>query len=89
MHSKTPPRNRLAKALPESWRKVFVERGIPKRKYAAILQVTLVDGRVIDDVIVEQGWIISIGREGLSGIFEQRIDFDPRSIEAIQIIQVA
>ena len=50
MHSKTPPRNRLAKALPESWRKVFVERGVPKRKYAAIVQITLAGGRVIDDV---------------------------------------
>ena len=89
MHSKTPPRNRLAKMLPESWRKVLVTRGVPKRKYAAVVRVTLVGGRVIDDVIVEQGWIVSIGRAGLSGIFEQRIDFDPRSIEAMKIVQVA
>jgi hypothetical protein len=89
MHSKTPPRNRLAKMLPEEWRKVFVAQGVPKRKYTAVVRVTLGGGRVIEDVIVEQGWIIAIGREGLAGKFEQRIDFDPRLIEAIEILQVA
>jgi len=89
MHSKTPPRNRLAKALPQSWRQMLLAQGVPKRKYTAVLRVTLDGGRVIDDVIVEQGWIISIGREGLAGKFEQRIDFDPRLIETIEIVQVA
>jgi hypothetical protein len=88
MHSKTPPRNRLAKVLPEEWRKMLIANGVPKRKYAAVLTATLVGGRVIEDLIVEQGWIIALGRQGLSGTFEQRIDFDPRTIESIKIIQV-
>ena len=43
---------------------------------------------MIDELIVEQGWIIALGRAGLAGTFEQRIDFDPRTIEAIEILQV-
>ena len=31
MHSKEPPRNRLAKVLPEEWRKLLVSKGVPKR----------------------------------------------------------
>jgi hypothetical protein len=88
MHSKEPPRNRLAKVLPEQWRNALVAHGAPKRKYTAVLRATLVDGRVIDELIVEQGWIIALGRAGLAGTFEQRIDFDPRTIEAIEILQV-
>jgi hypothetical protein len=88
MHSKTPPRNRLAKALPEQWRRMLVERGCPKRKYTAVLRVTLADGRVINDLIVEQGWIIALDRTGMAGTFEQRIDFDPRTIADVQIVQV-
>ena len=89
MHSKHPPRNRLAKPLPEQWRKLLVENGVPKRKYTAVLRVTLTDGRVIDELIVEQGWIVGLSREKLAGIFEQRIDFDPRTIETLEILQVA
>jgi hypothetical protein len=88
MHSKTPPRNRLAKVLPEQWRKMLVEHGAPKRKYTAVLRATLADGRVIEEMIVEEGWIIALDREGLAGTIERRIDFDPRTIEAIEIIQV-
>jgi hypothetical protein len=88
MHSKTPPRNRLAKPLPEEWRAMLVARGVPKRKYAAVLRATLVGGRVIDSLIVEEGWIIALDRAGLAGTFEQRIDFDPRQITDVQIIQV-
>jgi hypothetical protein len=88
MHSKTLPRNRLAKVLPEQWRKMLVEHGAPKRKYTAVLRATLADGRVIEEMIVEQGWIIALDREGLAGTLERRIDFDPRTIEAIEIIQV-
>src|SRR4051794_38796019 len=80
MHSKTPPRNRLAKVLPEAWRTYLVEQGVPKRKYTAVCRVTLTDGTVIDDLIVEQGWIIAVDREGLAGTFERRIPFDPRTI---------
>jgi hypothetical protein len=87
MHSKTPPRNRLAKILPEEWRTWLVERGIPKRKYTAVCRATFVDGTVIEDLIIEQGWIIAIGREGLGGTFEQRIGFDPRTITGLEIIQ--
>jgi hypothetical protein len=89
MHSKSPPRNRLAKVLPDEWRKFLVERGVPKRKYTAVLRATLVGGRVIEEMIVEEGWIVALDRNGLAGQFEQRIDFDPRAITAIEIIQVA
>ncbi len=89
MHSKEAPRNRLAKPLPEEWRKMLIAAGVPKRKYTAVLKTTLVGGRVIENLIVEQGWIIALDRSGLGGIFEQRIDFDPRMISAIEILQVA
>ena len=88
MHSKEPPRNRLAKVLPEEWRKLLVSRGVPKRKYTAVLRATLVGGRVVEDMIVEEGWIVATSREGLGGTFEQRIDFDPRMIVAVDIHQV-
>lgn len=88
MHSRTPRRNRLAKVLPEEWRDFLVAHGAPKRKYTAVCQVTLAGGRVIEELIVEEGWIIALGKEGLSGIFEQRIDFDPRSILDLRVVQV-
>jgi hypothetical protein len=88
MHSKEPPRNRLAKVLPEEWRRKLVEHGAPKRKYTAVLRATLTDGRVIEQMIVEQGWIIALDKKGLAGTFEQRIDFDPRTITDVQILQV-
>ena len=88
MHSKIPPRNRLAKVLPEEWRQLLVSHGVPKRKYTAVCRVTLAGGRVIEEMIVEEGWNIALGREGLAGTFEQRIDFDPRLITDVQILQV-
>lgn len=88
MHSKEPPRNRLAKPLPEEWRKMLIANGVPKRKYTAVLRTTLLGGRVIEDMIVEQGWIVALDRKGLGGTFEQRIDFDPRTIQDIEIVQV-
>ena len=88
MHSKTQPRNRLAKVLPEEWREYLVSQGVPKRKYAAVCRATLADGRVIDQLIVEEGWIIALDKSGLAGRFEQRIDFDPRTITELQILQV-
>jgi hypothetical protein len=88
MHSKTPPRNRLAKVLPEEWRKDLLARGCPKRKYTAVCRATLTGGRVIDDLIIEEGWIIALDRAGLGGTFEQRIDFDPRQITQLELIQV-
>lgn len=87
MHSKTPPRNRLAKVLPLEWREMLVQRGVPKRKYTAVCRATLVGGRVIEELIVEEGWIIATDREGLGGVFEQRIDFDPRQITELEILQ--
>jgi hypothetical protein len=89
MHSKTPPRNRLAKPLPEEWRRYLVSRGVPKRKYTAVCRATLADGHVFEELIVEQGWIIALGRQGLAGIFEERIAFDPRTIMDLQVVQVA
>jgi hypothetical protein len=89
MHAKnTSPRNRLAKPLPQEWRDLLIAHGVPKRKYAAVVRATLAGGRVIDELIVEQGWIISLSKKGLAGIFEERIDFDPRQITAIEIRQV-
>lgn len=88
MHSKTPPRNRLAKILPEEWRKHLAANGVPKRKYTAVLRVTLAGGRVIEELIVDQGWIVALDRSGLVGNAERRIDFDPRTISDVQILQV-
>ena len=88
MHSKTPPRNRLAKVLPEEWRKFLVASGAPKRKYTAVCRAALTSGRVIEQLIVEEGWIIALNREGLAGVFEQRIDFDPRMITDVKVIQI-
>lgn len=88
MHSKTPPRNRLAKVLPEEWRKFLVAHGAPKRKYTAVLRATLAGGRVIEEMIVEEGWIVALDRAGLVGDAERRIDFDPRTIMDVEIVQV-
>jgi len=87
-HSRTPPRNRLAKVLPEQWRRVLLEGGAPKRKYTAVCRVTLAGGRVIEEMIVEEGWIIALSKAGLAGVFEERIDFDPRMIEGMEVKQV-
>ena len=67
---------------------MLVAHGVPKRKYTAVCKTTLADGRVIDELIVEEGWIIALGKEGLAGIFEQRIDFDPRTIIGMELLQV-
>jgi hypothetical protein len=88
MHSKTPPRNRLAKVLPDEWRKYLVDRGCPKRKYTAVCRATLAGGRVIEDLIIEEGWIIALSRDGLAGTFEQRIDFRPPEIVQLELKQV-
>jgi hypothetical protein len=86
--SRSAPRNRLAKPLPEEWRTYLVERGVPKRKYTAVCRAELVEGRVIDQLIIEEGWVIALDKQGLAGTFEQRIDFDPRMITALEILQV-
>ena len=88
MHSRTPPRNRLAKVLPDEWRKVLLDHGAPKRKYTAVCRATLAGGRVIEEMIVEEGWIIALDKAGLAGKFEQRIDFDPRQITALEVLQL-
>ena len=67
---------------------MLIANGVPKRKYTAVLRATLTTGRVIEDLIVEQGWIVALDRNGLGGIFEQRIDFDPRTISLLEIVQV-
>ena len=89
MSSRTSPRNRLAKALPQEWRRFLLEQGVPRRKYTAVCRATLAGGRVIDQLIVEQGWIVALDKSGLAGQFEQRIDFDPRTITELRIVQVA
>jgi len=89
MHRHAPTRNRLAKVLPEEWRRFLVENGVPKRKYTAICRATLTDGRVIEELVIEEGWIVALSRAHVAGIFEQRIDFDPRTITGLEISQVA
>jgi hypothetical protein len=88
MHSKNPPRNRLAKVLPKEWQDFLVANGAPRRKYTAVCRATLAGDRVIEDMIIEEGWIIALDRNGLGGTFEQRIDFDPRQILDLQIKQI-
>jgi len=88
MPSRSQPRNRLAKVLPEEWREYLVAHGVPKRKYAAVCRVTLTGGRIIEQMIVEEGWIVALDKGGLAGQFEQRIDFDPRTITQFEIVQV-
>ena len=88
MHSRTPRRNRLAKVLPEEWRRLLISLGVPKRKYTAVCRATLAGGRVIEELIIEEGWIIALDKSGLAGTFECRIDFDPRTITDVQVIQV-
>ena len=78
----------MAKPLPEEWRKFLVERGVPKRKYTAVCRAELAEGRVIEQLIIEEGWVIALDKKGLAGPFEQRIDFDPRKITAIEILHV-
>ena len=87
MHSKVSPRNRLGKVLPEEWRLMLAGLGVPRRKYTAVCRVELAGGRVIEELIVEEGWIIALSRDGLAGTFEQRIDFDPRTILHLQLLQ--
>ena len=88
MHSKAPPRNRLAKVLPKEWREYLQGQGVPKRKYTAILRAELVGGAVIEEMIVEQGWIVALDRTGLVGNDERPIALDPRQITGVKIIQV-
>lgn len=88
MSARSAVRNRLAKPLPEAWRLWLQQRGVPKRKYTAVVRAALVDGRVIGELVIEEGWVIALDRGHLAGIFEQRIDFDPRDIESLEILQV-
>jgi hypothetical protein len=88
MGSRSAPRNRLAKPLPHEWRKFLVESGVPKRKYTAVCHVELSSGRIINQLIIEEGWVIALDKSGLAGTFEQRIDFDPRHITSLKILQV-
>jgi hypothetical protein len=88
MSSRSTPRNRLAKPLPQEWRRFIVTQGVPRRKYTAVCRAQLTVGRVIEELIIEEGWIIALDKQGLAGTFEQRIDFDPRLICGLEIRQV-
>lgn len=87
MHSKEPPRNRLAKVLPKEFREQLAAAGIPKRKYTAILRATLTDGSAVEEMIVEQGWIVALDRSGLVGNDDRHIPLDPRTIVSVEIVQ--
>ena len=82
-------RNRLAKPLPAQWREHLISLGVPKRKSIAVCRATLADGRVFETLIVQDGWIISVSREHLTGQFEERIEFDPRAIVGMELVQTA
>ena len=87
--SRTPPRNRLAKPLPDRWRAWLVAQGVPRRKYTAVVAATLLDGRVVEDVVIEEGWVIAVGTAALAAdAFEQPIDFDPPAIASLRLAQV-
>ncbi len=88
MATRSAIRNRLAKPLPEEWRLYLIERGVPKRKYTAVCRATLADGRIIENLILEEGWIIALDKSHLAGQFEQRIDFDPHQITRLDLLQV-
>lgn len=87
MHAKTPPRNRLAKVLPEPFRRQLADHGIPRRKYTALLRATLSSGEVIPELVVEEGWIVALDRSGLAGKADRPIRIDPRDIVAIEVVQ--
>ncbi len=88
MTARTPIRNRLARPLPGRWRSWLVQQGVPKRKYTAVCAATLADGRQIDPVVIEEGWIIATDLDVLADSFEQRIDFDPERIASLRLVQV-
>lgn len=67
---------------------MLLEHGAPKRKYTAVCRATLASGRIVEQLIIEEGWIIALDKSGLGGTFEQRIDFDPRTISALEVLQV-
>ncbi len=67
---------------------MLVQNGVPRRKYTAVCRLTLAGGRVIENAIIEEGWLIALDKSHLAGVFEQRIDFDPRTITALEILQV-
>jgi len=67
----------------------LVSNGVPKRKYTAVCRATLACGRVIEELIIEEGWIVALSKSHLAGTFEQRIDFDPRTLTDLEIRQVA
>lgn len=66
---------------------MLLANGVPRRKYTAVCRLTLTGGRVIENAIIEQGWIMALDKSHLGGVFEQRIDFDPRTITDLQILQ--
>jgi hypothetical protein len=88
MSARTPIRNRLARPLPRRWREWLVEQGVPKRKYTAVCSATLDDGRCMETIVIEEGWIIATSLAVLEDRFEQRIDFDPECVESLQVLRV-
>jgi hypothetical protein len=81
------PRNRLAKPLPDRWRRWLVDQGVPRRKYSAILTATMSDGSVIENVVVEDGWIIAVGLEALAAsTFEVALPIHPAQIRDLTLV---
>lgn len=87
MHAKTPERNRLAKLLPRPFLEQLQLAGLPRKKYTAILKATLHDGTVIEEMIVEGGWIIALDRSGLAGNVDRPISLNPRDIASVELLQ--
>lgn len=88
MKSKEPPRNRLGKALPAEWQEYLEAAGVPRRKYTAVCRAEMVGGRVVEDLIIEQGWIIGVDRSALAGRNDKPISIDPRQIVSLTVLQV-
>ncbi len=87
--TRTPARNRLAKPLPERWRQWLVEQGVPRRKYTAVVLVHLTTDETVEEVVIEEGWIVAVGIERLQhDVFEQLIAFDPLFIGSLELTQV-
>ena len=88
MPARTPIRNRLARPLPKHWRAWLLEQGVPKRKYTAVCAATLADGRHMDSIVIEEGWVIATDLAVLADTFEQRIGFDPERVIELRVLQV-
>ncbi|MGF1633602.1 MAG: hypothetical protein ACFCVE_07105 [Phycisphaerae bacterium] len=81
------PTNRFARQLPVALRQRLQAMGVPKRKYTAVLKLTL-PGRVIEEAVVVENWIVATSKANYAAGVEERIDFDPELIQDVLVKQV-